>query len=389
MEISVEKAETELILFSIVGTWRGYQLHPGLIKYPMVETRIAYLEPGRITIERMELPDVKPNQVLIKTHQASICGSERYFYRGITVKPEDEARGGPETRLGDPGTSDVNKHSYPMGPLGHEGGGTIEEMGSAVEKYLGGGKVKVGDSVGSLIFPTFTDYWITDIDNVQPLPSGVSFEVGCLYEPLGCAAWAAIHLGVRLGDTVAVNGAGFAGNIILQGAAKAGAHRVIAIDPVEAKLDIARRSGADCTVNPKKVDPVQAVLDITNGEGVDIAVDAVGGTGIGVSQALDMVAHRGTLAIYGDNYIPVANFCFNRFHEDALTVHNLNAVHHTRLQSIENMREAYRAVERGVFDLDIIFENSVTCKLEDLPEIFARETKSIEDQTSLKTLVLP
>ena len=67
----------------------------------MVDTRVVYLEPGKLTIERMTLPPLKPNQVLIQTHQASVCGSERYFYRGITVRPQDEARGGPETKLGD------------------------------------------------------------------------------------------------------------------------------------------------------------------------------------------------------------------------------------------------------------------------------------------------
>ena len=62
-----------------------------------------------------------------------------------------------------------------------------------------------------------------------------------LYEPLGCAAWAARHMGVQLGDTVAVNGVGFAGNIMLQGALKSGASMVIAIDVVQSKLDIAKK----------------------------------------------------------------------------------------------------------------------------------------------------
>ena len=60
----------------------------------MVETRVVYLEDaGRISIRKISLPELRPNQVLVKTHQASVCGSERYFYRGVTVRPEDEARG--------------------------------------------------------------------------------------------------------------------------------------------------------------------------------------------------------------------------------------------------------------------------------------------------------
>jgi len=113
----------------------------------LLETRVVYLEgAGKVAIKKMPLPELKPNQVLVKTHQASICGSDRYFYRGITVRPQDEARTKPEHELvsredGKP------KHAYPIGPWGHEGGGTIIEVGSAVDEYLGGGKVKVGDKV--------------------------------------------------------------------------------------------------------------------------------------------------------------------------------------------------------------------------------------------------
>ncbi len=355
----------------------------------MVETRVVYLEPGKMTLDRIFLPEIQPNQVLVKTHQASVCGSERYFYRGISVRPQDEARGGPGTQLGAPRKDGRPRHAYPMGPLGHEGGGTIIEKGSAVDEYLGGGKVRVGDRVASLVYPTYTDYWVTDPTHVQPIPEGVSFEVGCLYEPLGCAVWAARHMGVKRGDRVAINGVGFAGNIMLQGAIKAGASKVIAVDVVPAKLDIAKELGADDVINANEGDPVERVMEITHGEGVDVAAEAIGGTGIGVVLALGMVRHNGILALYGDNYMPVKEFCFNRFHEDGLEIRNLNAVHYTKLRSVENMREAYRAVERGVFNLDIIFHNSVTHRLSEIADVFKKETESLDRQGSLKTLFIP
>ncbi len=350
-----------------------------------METRVVYLEPGKMTVETMPLPELKPNQVLIKTHQASVCGSERYFFRGISVRPEDEAKGGPDTKIGE----GEHHYTYPMGPLGHEGGGTIEAVGSAVDGYLGGGKVRVGDRVGSLIYPTYSDYWVGDIGHVQPIPNGVSFEVGCLYEPLGCAVWAALHMGVKLGDVVAVNGAGFAGNIMLQGAIKSGASKVIAIDVVQKKLDVAKQLGADRVINAREEDPVAIVEEITKGEGVDVAVEAVGGTGVGLKQALDMVRHNGIMALYGDNYAPVKEFCFHRFHEDGLEIRNLNAVHHTKLRSIENMREAYRVVQRGVFNLDIIFKHSVTYRLDEIDAVFKKEAETLDEQGSLKTIILP
>jgi threonine dehydrogenase-like Zn-dependent dehydrogenase len=188
---------------------------------------------------------------------------------------------------------------------------------------------------------------------------------------------------------VAINGAGFAGNIMLQGALKAGASQVIAVDVEPGKLAIAKQLGAHVTINALETDPVAAVLDLTHGEGVDIAADAVGGTGIGITQSLHMVRHNGILAIYGDSYAPVKEFCFHRFHEDGLEVRNLNAVHYTNLRSVEHMREAYRAVHRGVFNLDIILANSVRRPLSEIAEVFAAEAEALDRQSSLKTLIMP
>jgi len=353
-----------------------------------MKTRVVYLDIGEITVGEIELPPLGPNDVLVRMHQASVCGSERYHYRGISVRPQDEARGQRQafTRHEE---GFRESHTYPMGPLGHEGGGTIVEMGSAVREYLGGGAVAVGDRVGSLVFPTYTDYWVADISTVQPIPEGVSFRVGCLYEALVCAAWAARHMGVMLGDTVAINGVGFAGNIMLQGAIGSGASQVIAVDVVPEKLALAKEMGAEVIIDAREDDPVAAVDDLTHGEGVDVAVEAVGGTGVGLRQALGMVAHNGTLSLYGDNYAPVSEFCFHRFHEDGLTVRNVNAMHYNKLQSVLNAREAYRAVARGVFDIDAILDRSDTYALEDIADVFQRESESLEAQRSLKTLIIP
>jgi hypothetical protein len=85
----------------------------------------------------------------------------------------------------------------------------------------------------------------------------------------------------------------------------------------------------------------------------------------------------------------VKEFCFNRFHEDGLEVRNLNAVHYTRLRSVETMREAYRAVQRGVFNLDVVFQNSKTYRLDEIAEVLRIETEKVDRQTSLKTLIIP
>jgi hypothetical protein len=53
------------------------------------------------------------------------------------------------------------------------------------------------------------------------------------------------------------------------------------------------------------------------------------------------------------------------------------------------MRKAYRAVQRGVFNLDIIFDNSVRYKLDEIPDVFEKEAQALDTQSSLKTLIIP
>ena len=76
-------------------------------------------------------------------------------------------------------------------------------------------------------------------------------------------------------------------------------------------------------------------------------------------------------------------------HEGHIEIRNLNAVHYTRLRSVEHMREAYRAVQRGVFDLDTIFAHSVTRRLDEIADVFAQEAQDPDAQRSLKTIILP
>ena len=75
--------------------------------------------------------------------------------------------------------------------------------------------------------------------------------------------------------------------------------------------------------------------------------------------------------------------------QDAIEVRSLSPVHFTWLRSVENMREAYRAIQRGVFNIDIILDNSEKYRLDDIAEVFAKEAEALDEQSSLKTLILP
>jgi hypothetical protein len=64
-------------------------------------------------------------------------------------------------------------------------------------------------------------------------------------------------------------------------------------------------------------------------------------------------------------------------------------VHYMKLQSVEDMREAYRARQRRVFNLNIIFAHSVTYRLNGIADAFGKESKELDTQDSLKTGILP
>lgn len=120
---------------------------------------------------------------------------------------------------------------------------------------------------------------------------------------LGCAvatgAGAAINTAeVRVGDTVAVIGCGGVGLSAIQGAALAGARRIIAVDILDNKLELAKRFGATHVVNSSHADPTESVRSMTGGIGVDAAFECAGLLPT-TRQAIDMTRPTGVAYLIG------------------------------------------------------------------------------------------
>ncbi|GIX46128.1 MAG: alcohol dehydrogenase [Candidatus Tectimicrobiota bacterium] len=103
---------------------------------------------------------------------------------------------------------------------------------------------------------------------------------------------------VRPGSSVAVIGCGGVGLNVVQGAALAGARRIIAIDLLDAKLELAKVFGATDTINPTRDEPWQAVRDLTEGRGVDYAFEVIS-TPKTIELAFKMTAPGGVCTIVG------------------------------------------------------------------------------------------
>jgi L-iditol 2-dehydrogenase len=153
----------------------------------------------------------------------------------------------------------------------------------------------------------------------------MEMELGCLGEPLACAMYSVFNSGVQLGDTVAVMGLGFAGQIMVQGAKRKGALKVIGIDPLAGKRDLAKGLGADYAFDPQNPDTEKAISDLTRGAGVDVVFEAAGR-----EESMNMVTRilrkNGTLVLYSWVMEPV-RLAISRWHDDAISIRTTCVMH--------------------------------------------------------------
>lgn len=124
----------------------------------------------------------------------------------------------------------------------------------------------------------FMDHVLLHENALVSIDPAMPFDKACV---LGCAvatgAGAVINTAdVRVGDTVAVIGCGGVGLSAVQGAALAGARRIIAVDILDSKLELAKRFGATHVVNSANEDPAEAVRRLTGEVGVDAAFECAG-----------------------------------------------------------------------------------------------------------------
>ena len=270
----------------------------------------AYNEP--LEIEDLAAPNLGPYDVRVKIDASGVCHSD------LTVQ----------------------KGGVPMPPpiiLGHEGSGTVLEVGDAVSR------VKVGDRIissftaacgncwfclhdktnlcqhtsdsmfaarglkpdGSPVFGmtglgTFSDEMvlaeIQAVPIVTELPAEILALIGCgVTTGVGAALNTA---GIKPGDNVAIIGGGGVGQAVVQGARIAGASRIFIVDPVEMKRKTAEGNGATDLIDPGAGDPIEQIKEATGGRGADVVLEVVGLPEL-ILQAFQMARSGGTVVVVG------------------------------------------------------------------------------------------
>ena len=223
-----------------------------------------------IRIEDMPQPKVGPDEIVVEMRACGICGSD---------------------------LMDWYLRSRAPLVLGHEPTGVVAETGRNVEDLELGDRVFIHHHVACLtchycirgdytmckqfgqthIHPGgFAECFRVPAENLQidtfKIPEDVSFEEATLIEPTACCIRAQNKLSIQSGDTVAIIGVGPSGIIHGLLSKMAGANKVIVSDLIDYRLKIARKFGADVTVNPKRENLDEAVKGATDGRGADVVI---------------------------------------------------------------------------------------------------------------------
>ena len=281
----------------------------------------VFVEPGRIVLEDKPIPDVGPNDALIRITTTTICGTDVHILKG----------------------------EYPVASrltVGHEPVGVIEKLGSSVSGYEEGQRVIAGAITpcgysyaclcgmhsqdggsgkhgfkalggwrfGNTIDGAQAEYLLVPdaMANLCPIPDALSDEQVLMCPDIMSTGFAGAESGhIRIGDVVAVFALGPIGLCAVAGAKLLGASTVIGVDTVAARLSVAGKLGATHVLDFKQCNPVEEIMRLTDGRGVDCAIEALG-TQQTFESALRVLRPGGilsSLGVYsGDLTIPMSAF---------------------------------------------------------------------------------
>jgi len=257
----------------------------------------ARAEPG-LWAERRPVPEIGPDDVLIKIRKTGICGTDIHIWNWDAWA----------------------QRTVPVGLIvGHEFAGEIVELGRDVEGLVLGqrcsgeghligrhsrqsraGKFHLDPEtrgIGVNEPGAFAEYLRLPAFNVVPLPDTIDDEIGAILDPLGNAVHTALSFDL-VGEDVLITGAGPIGIMAAAVARHVGARHVVITDVNPARLDLAARVADVVAVNVAEEDlkTVMARLNIV--QGFDIGME-MSGSQAGLDQMIDALVMGGRIAMLG------------------------------------------------------------------------------------------
>lgn len=126
----------------------------------------------------------------------------------------------------------------------------------------------------------------------------ISYEEAALTEPVACALNGINNADIKIGNTVVILGMGFMGLLLLQLSYLAGAAKVIAVDSVAKRLDLAQKLGAKEIINFEERDTKESINELTSNHGADIVIEATGNISA-YRQAVELGRKGSTVLYFG------------------------------------------------------------------------------------------
>ena len=250
-------------------------------------------------LQDVPIPEIAPNEVLIKIERTAICGTDMHIYKW----------------------DDWAQNNVPV-PLvtGHEYGGTVAAIGSTVTRVKVGQRVTgeghvVGrrsrnaragkfhldpetKGIGVNLPGAFAQYLALPEFNVIPLKDDFPLEIAAIMDPLGNAVHTALAFDL-VGEDVLITGAGPIGIMAAAVAEKSGARRVVLTDINDWRLDFAGNvAPATRMVNTMSEDLRDVMSEIGMNEGFDVGLE-MSGAEPAFNQMLDVMLMGGNIAMLG------------------------------------------------------------------------------------------
>lgn len=249
-----------------------------------------------LEVMRLEVPALKPGQVLVDIAVSGVCHSQLHEIKGR--RGEDK---------------------FLPHVLGHEASGTVREIGPSVTKVAPGDRVVLtwikatgidvpntaySSSIGTVNSGAISTLMRTTViseNRLVKVSDEVSFEEAAL---LGCAvptgAGALMNAQIAQHTSVVVWGAGGVGLSAIVAAKAHGVPMIIAVDISDDKLSRAKAFGASHTVNAKAHDPISEIRALTQGRGASLVLECVGRPQ-SIEQAFSCAAYNGGECIIAGN----------------------------------------------------------------------------------------
>lgn len=336
-------------------------------------------EPYDIEIKEVDVPEIGPEDVLVKVMAVGVCGSDVHYYAHGSV-----------------GEFVVKEPLI----LGHECSGKVVAVGAEVTNFQEGDRVAIEPGVpcgrcehcregkynlcSHVVFlatppvdGAFCQYLSHPADFLYHIPDDLTYEQATLNEPFSVGLQACKRAQVKAGSTVVIMGMGPVGLMTVLAAKSFGATRIIVSDLEEKRLEEAKELGATHTINIKDDDVLERIEAITGGKGVDYAIETAGNP-TALKNSVSALKNGGTLAIVGLTQQDEVGF-----NAPWIANHELNIVGVFRYENTYEM--GIDLLSNTTSDLDTMFTDFYD--LEDTKE--AMERTRTNKSGSIKVIVYP